>query len=78
MEDDHIPVSEDTFSEGIKDCHVTYEKCPLNPPEYSQIAPIKDDVRVPSITSTHLVRHSRGNVNPASRIEKVTLKGKEQ
>ncbi len=77
-EDDHIPISEDTFSEGIKDCHVTYEKCRLNLPEYSQIAPVKDDVRVPSITSTPLVRHSGVNVNPESRIEKVTLKGTEQ
>ncbi len=33
---------------------------------------------VPSITSTHLDRHSGGNVNPESRIEKVTLKDAEQ
>ncbi len=77
-EDDNIPISEDTFSEGIKDCHVIYEKCLLNPPECSQIAPVNDDVRVPSITSTPLVRHSGGNVNPESGIEKVTLKGTEQ
>ncbi len=35
-------------------------------------------MRVPSIISTPLFRHSTGNVNPESRIEKVTLKGTEQ
>ncbi len=50
----------------------------MNPPEYSQIAPVNDEVTVPSITSTPLVRHSGGNVNPESRIERVTLKGTEQ
>ncbi len=50
----------------------------MNPPEYSQIAPINDEVIVLSITSTPLDRHSGGNVNPESRIEKLTLKGAEQ
>ncbi len=35
-------------------------------------------MRVPSITSTPLVRHSGANVNPESRIEKETLEGTEQ
>ncbi len=44
--DDRTPVSEDTFSNGIKDRQNTYEKCRMNPPEYSQVAPI--DVIGPS------------------------------
>ncbi len=31
-EDDHIPLKEDTFSEGIKDRQNTYEKSRVNPP----------------------------------------------
>ncbi len=77
-EDDHVPVSEDTFSNGIKDRRITFEKSRVNPPKYSQIPPVNDEVIIPSITSTPLVRHSGGNINPESRTEKVTLKGAEQ
>ncbi len=48
-----MSISEETFSDGIHDHPTTYEKCRLNPPEYSQVAPL--DVRVPSFTSTPMV-----------------------
>ncbi len=78
IEEDHILVNEDTFSDGFKDLQCTYVKSTFDPPKYSQVAAINDDVRVPSFTSTPLVRHSGANVNPESRIDKVTLKGTEQ
>ncbi len=74
--DDHIPVGEETFSDGIHDHQTTYEKCRLNPPEYSQVAPI--DVKGPSTTSTPMATHSAGNVNPDCRVEKEPLKETEQ
>ncbi len=73
---DHIPVSEETFSYGINDHQNTYEKCRLNPLEYSQVAPVY--VKGPSTTSTPMVRHSGGNVNPDCRVENEPLKESEQ
>ncbi len=40
--DDCIAVRKDTFADGINDLQNTYEKCRLNPPEYSQVAPIEE------------------------------------
>ncbi len=74
IEGDHIPVNEDTFSDGFKDLQGTYVKSTFDPTKYSQVVHINDDVRVPSFTSTPLVRHSGGKVNLESTIEKVTLK----
>ncbi len=77
-EEDHIPFNEDTFSDGSKDCHSTCVKTTIDPPKYSQLAPINDGVLGPSHTSTPMVGHLGGNVNPDSRFEKVPLNTDQQ
>ncbi len=72
-EDDHRPVKEDTFSDGCKDCHSTCVKTTIDPPEYSQVALVNDGVIGPSNTSTPMVKHLGGNVNPDSTFEKIPL-----
>ncbi len=57
---------------------VTCVKSTFDPPKYSQVTHVNDGVIGPSNTSTPMVRHLGGNVNPDSRFEKVPLNETEQ